>query len=308
MNWFLWALIATLLWGGADLFYKRGSNERDKYSHLKIVFVVGLVMGLQAAGMLIWEAAHGGEITFTPFMMVQYLPVSAMYILSMAIGYFGLRYIELSIASPVQNTSGAIVFLLLVVFFGHELDAPSVFAVVLIASGMLALALIEQKQERRLRIPTPDDPDRKYKLGVLAILFPILYALIDALGTFLDGVYLYELELMNEANALYSYEFTFLIAGILCLIYVCGVKRQRFSLFREHDKGVAALLETGGQFFYAYAIGANALYASPMIASYSIVSLLLSRAFLKEKLNRKQYMAIALVMAGIAILGFTQGE
>ena len=54
----------------------------------------------------------------------------------------------------------------------------------------------------------------------------------------------------------------------------------------------------------ATAMSADAVVAAPMVASYSIVSLLLSRVFLKEKLTRGQYGAIALVMCGIAILGF----
>jgi len=307
MTWFFWALAATLLWGGADLFYKKGADERDRYSHLKTVVLVGAAMGLLATALLVWKAARGEPITFTAHTMLFYLPVSMMYILSMAIGYFGLRYIELSIASPVQNTSGAIVFLLLVIFFRHALDAWSVAAVILIIAGMLALALIEQKRQRRLRVPTPDDPNRKYKLGVLAILFPILYAVIDALGTFLDGVYLDELALISEDDALLAYGYTFLIMGALCLVYVCVVKKQRFELFRERDRGVAAMLEAAGQFFYVNAMAMSAVFASPLIAAYSVVSLLLSRAFLREKLGAKQYLAIALVIVGIVILGYTQG-
>ena len=45
-----------------------------------------------------------------------------------------------------------------------------------------------------------------------------------------------------------------------------------------------------------------AVVAAPMIASYSIVSVILSRVFLKEKLNKKQYAAVMLVMIGIAML------
>lgn len=43
-----------------------------------------------------------------------------------------------------------------------------------------------------------------------------------------------------------------------------------------------------------------------MIASYSIFSVLLSRIFLKEKLNKWQYTAVAVVMVGIAVLGFAE--
>ena len=42
-------------------------------------------------------------------MIWTYLPVSVLYILSMTLGYVGLRYIELSISSPICNSSGALV-------------------------------------------------------------------------------------------------------------------------------------------------------------------------------------------------------
>ena len=48
MSWFLFALICLLGWGFADMFYKKSSDDDDKYSHLKIAVWVGLVMGVCA--------------------------------------------------------------------------------------------------------------------------------------------------------------------------------------------------------------------------------------------------------------------
>lgn len=42
-----------------------------------------------------------------------------------------------------------------------------------------------------------------------------------------------------------------------------------------------------------------------MISAYSIVSIILSRIFLKEKLNIKQYIMIVIVMIGIVLMGIT---
>ena len=102
--WFWFAVIALLCWSGSDLFSKIGcQDEKDKYSHLKMVTAVGIVMGLHAA----YEIFIGGvEINLE--VILTYLPVSALYIVSMAVGYLGLRYIELSISSPICNSSGAI--------------------------------------------------------------------------------------------------------------------------------------------------------------------------------------------------------
>lgn len=44
--WFIFALLTTLAWGSADLFYKKGSHPNDKFSHVKIVIMVGLIMGI----------------------------------------------------------------------------------------------------------------------------------------------------------------------------------------------------------------------------------------------------------------------
>ena len=48
--WFWFSLIALVCWSGSDLFSKIGCQDADdKYSHLKMVMAVGLVMGLHAA-------------------------------------------------------------------------------------------------------------------------------------------------------------------------------------------------------------------------------------------------------------------
>ncbi|MMZ71727.1 EamA-like transporter family protein [compost metagenome] len=50
-------------------------------------------------------------------------------------------------------------------------------------------------------------------------------------------------------------------------------------------------------------MSSNAIIAAPLIASYSIFSILLSRLFLKERLSRGQYALIVIVILGIALLG-----
>ena len=53
--WLIYTLATTLLWGLAELFYKKGAVEREKYSHLKICVMVGLVMGIHAVFTLLTE-------------------------------------------------------------------------------------------------------------------------------------------------------------------------------------------------------------------------------------------------------------
>ena len=167
--WFVFALLTTLAWGCADLFYKKGADESQPYSHLRISIFVGLVMGIHAIYMLIFSVP---EYDFRNILI--YAPVSVMYILSMVCGYFGLRYLELSISSPIQNSSGAVSCILCLIFLGQTLDFPTAVAVILISLGVLLLGIFE-KQKEDLYEKTEN---KKYKIGFVAFFMPILYCII----------------------------------------------------------------------------------------------------------------------------------
>lgn len=299
--WFIFALLTTMSWGIADLFYKKGADNQDKYSHQRTGIMVGLIMGIHG---LIYLFTQG--VDFSLIDMVKYLPVSAFYILSMLIGYFGLRYIELSISSPVQNSSGAITAILLFLLFPQDLGLLNIGGIMLITAGVVGLAILERRLQVEEQQSGNEQINPKYKIGILAITFPILYALFDALGTAADGIYLDELELMTEDAALLAYEFTWLAYALVTLFYITVIKKQQINPIKEKTRGFAAIFETAGQFFYVFAMSNNAIIAAPLIASYSIVSVLLSHIFLKEKLSKKHYIYVVLVMIGIAILGLAE--
>ena len=298
--WFWLSLIALLCWSGSDLFSKIGcQGEDDKLSHLKMVIAVGVVMGLHAA----YEVFIGG-VEINPGVFATYLPVSLLYISSMAIGYLGLRYIELSISSPICNASGAIVAVLCLITGGiGEIVPMQLLATALVCIGVIGLGFVEAHEDEGLRAARQDAANRHYAKSWLALALPVMYCLLDALGTFADSLVL---ETLNEDSANVAYELTFLLAGLVCFVYVVFIKKDRLLPRREAPKYVGALFETAGQFAYIYAIAdsAHVAMAAPIISSYCVASVLWSRIFLKEKLSKKHYAMIALVVVGIAVLGF----
>ena len=297
--WFWFSLIALICWSGSDLFSKIGCQDADdKYSHLKMVMAVGLVMGLHAAyEIFITGTEINGSIILT------YLPVSLLYISSMTIGYIGLRYIELSISSPICNSSGALVAVLALATGGlGELVPAQLAATALVCVGVIGLGIVEAREDDELRLARQEAGNYKYAKSVLALVLPILYCVLDALGTFADSKVL---ETLNEDSANCAYELTFLLAGIVCFIYVVLIRRQKLIARQEAPKYAGAAFETAGQFAYIYAIAdtEHLAMSAPIIASYCAASVLWSRLFLKEKLSWKHYAMIALVVAGIVILG-----
>ncbi len=241
MTWFWFSIITLLCWSGSDFFSKIGCRDaRDKYSQFKMVMAVGLVMGLHAGYMVF---VNGVEISWN--VILTYLPVSLLYIGSMTLGYVGLRYIELSISSPICNASGALVAVIAIVSGTAEaMEAPQYLAIVLACAGVIGLGFVEANEDETLRAARQEASNYKYAKSWLALALPIAYCLLDAAGTFADDLVL---ETMNEDSANVAYELTFLAAGIVCFVYTVIVKKQKLVPKMELPKYLGAGFETAGQ-------------------------------------------------------------
>lgn len=297
--WLWLSLTALLCWSGSDLFSKIGCRDgSDRYSHLKMVIAVGVVMGLHAA----FEIFVGGT-AISWSVIWTYLPVSLLYISSMALGYLGLRYIELSVSSPICNSSGALVAVLTLLFVGGEDYSPlALLAIALVCVGAIGLGVVDATEDPELRAERQKDGNYKYAKSFLALALPVAYCILDAAGTFADNRVL---ETLDEGSANCAYELTFLAAAVFCFIYVVLIKKDRLVPKMEGPKYLGAICETAGQFAYIYAIAdtSHLAMSAPIISSYCAASVLWSRLFLKEKLSWKHYGMICLVVIGIAIMG-----
>lgn len=331
MLWFF-LIISTLGWGIAEIFYKKGNLEREKYSHLKTTVFVGIFFGIYATGELIYVLATGNE--FNPFNFILYLPVAACYIGSMMLSYFGVRFIEESISDPIENTSGAMAALLSAIFLHESLNALSITAVVITVIGILGVGFAENSGKT----------DRKKilgkKLAIIAFAMPFFYAILDSVGTFLDIFYtddvastllvnVNEDSLEHVANICYEYIFFLVSIGILIFLRckkvklfslansnqeqvineastqeVQGTKLKWYqNLYLQRNKILAALFETIGQSTYLFALSEGVGIAAVIIgAGTVIISLILSRIILKEKLSVLQYIFVFIILLGIILL------
>lgn len=306
MNWLFFSVATALLWGTAELFYKKGARPDEKFSHLKICVWVGVVMGAHAIFTLLTQ-----DIGYNPVNLLIYLPVSLFYIISMAFSYFGMRFLEESISDPIENTAGVICVLLFAIIMGDEFSVLTWVAVGVITVGVVGVSYLENHGE------TPRKKSLGKRLAVISFCMPFLYALLDAFGTFLDDAFFLVEDIASapfvdvteetiEAVANTSYELTFALFA-LCLFIFMKVKKVEFGPVPQHkDKILAAVFETAGQFTYVYALGGVDAVAAPILSSVCVVSLLLSRIFLKEKLSWKTYAFIAVVIVGILLLAVAE--
>jgi drug/metabolite transporter (DMT)-like permease len=330
--WFVLSLLALLAWSGSDIFSKIGTQQNDKNSHWKVVFAVGFVMGIHflitVVGGIIIDNTCGIEalestgfgkmmasLIYTDFTLldfVKYLPVAGLYILAMVFGYMGLRYIELSISSPICNCSGAMAFLLCVLFgsfFNIETEVTPVIivAVILITVGIVALGFIENFEDEEVKAARQEKANRKYSKSVLAFLLPVVYLVIDALGTFADEI-IFAIEgpegegIITDYAANSAFELTFFVLAIFAFIWVKFVKKD--NIFKSNKFFfLGGICETIGQAFYMAVMFAEFEVGMVIICAYCALSVLWGGIFLKEKLSWKHYAAIACAFVGIMLLG-----
>ena len=330
MVWFWLALCALLCWSGSDIFSKIGSKTDDKYSHWKMVITVGTAFGLHA----MYQIFVGGT-QVTLHTLIAYLPASALYIGSMVLGYVGLRYIELSVSSPICNSSGALVFLAMCLVMPDQVDTSllPVLAVALVCLGVLTLGIVEMMEDEEAKLRRREPANVRYAKSFIALLFPILYCVLDAGGGF-AAIYIMnqltgdamtarlggaastltgdalaalqeEVETVVALQCNTAYELTFLLIAVLAFIYVVVIKKQRLTVRREGPKALAAVCETAGQLCYALVMADtdHAAFGAAIIASYCALSAIWARIFLKEKLSWKHYVAIGMTVTGIIALG-----
>jgi drug/metabolite transporter (DMT)-like permease len=229
----------------------------------------------------------------------------------MAFSYFGMRFLEESISDPIENTAGVICVLLFVLILGETCSTLTWIAIGVITIGVVGVSFLENRGET-IRKKTLGK-----KLAVVSFCMPFVYALLDAFGTFLDDAYFLIEDIASsplvdvnaetiEAVANTSYELTFAAFALILFIFLKSKKVKFGPVAQNKDKVMAAVFETAGQFTYVYALGVADAVAAPILSSVCVVSLLLSRIFLKEKLSWKTYIFIFVVIIGILLLAVSE--
>ena len=244
------------------------------------------------------------------------IPLCALYVIAMFFGLLGAKHLDASVVSPLENIDGAITAIILYIFFAftgrsHVTDSIGIVEIigtVAITMGVVLLGIQEQKlskQEMNL-----DENKKKHRLGALALLFPIAYNLADAVSMVAMGVTVSgEAEVSIPDIDFFFFEcFGFLVIAIFVWLYMLIAKKYVYNPFKktELSRLGAATCETLGTLTFTIAVGISPILTAPIASSYCFVTIILARIFLKERLTRKQYLSLAFLVVGIALLGVSE--
>ena len=315
MPWLLLIFFCIILWGITDILYKKSSDYNDPLSQYKAFVWIGMVMGFAGAIMAICSDTLRDSI-----MMVKdnlyLIPLCIFYALAMFFGLLGAKHLDASVVSPLENIDGAITAIILYMFFfltgrSHVTDSIGIMDIigtVAITTGVIFLGIQEHKlskQEMNL-----EEDKKKHRLGALALIFPIIYNLVDAVSMVAVGITVSEeTEVAIPDIDFFIFEsLGFLVVAICMWLYMLIAKKYKYNPFKKKElvRCGAATSETLGTMTYIFAVAGNPILTAPITSSYCLVTVVLARIFLKERLTKKQYLSVAFVIVGIVLLGISE--
>lgn len=318
MIWVILTVVSVAIWGLADMLSKKGTEPEDPFSHIRFVICTGVAMLVFTP----FFRAFSESGASLPQLLAQYpvfLLITLAYVVSLLLSFFSFRHLEASVASPLCNTSAAMILLMLLAFYlfsGRrrgvlELLTPlNVLASLLVCGGVIAVGIVrsaeeEQMQERRELVQTL----KRY--GAAAILFPLMSAFFDALESVGDS-------LMVDAEAgagigsidyMRLWAATYLLICIPLWIYLLVKEKKAYQPFSKKEglKLASGLAEVTAYTLYILALEREPFFVSFLSSTYCVFSILFCRVFLKEKLSKGQYLCIAVIIAGLALFGIAEG-
>ena len=315
MIWLILTLSAIVLWGATDILLKKSLDYSDSLSQYKTFIWIGLVAALSGA-----IAALCSDTLLDSIRMLAdnlyLIPVTVFYVVAMFFGLLGAKHLDASVVSPLENIDGAITAIILYLFFfltgrSHVTDSIGIMDIigtVAITMGVILLGVQEHKLSKQ-EINLEEDK-KKHRLGALALLFPIAYNLADALSMVATGITVSgEAEVEIPEIDFFFFEcFGFFVISIFVWLYMLIAKKYVYNPFKKAElpRLGAATCETLGTLTFVFAVGINPILTAPITSSYCFVTIILARVFLKERLTKKQYISVAFVVAGIALLGISE--
>ena len=321
MYWFILTLACIILWSVTDILYKASFYKNDSFPYHKSFVWVGIVMALAGFIMSNWSDTLLDSIKIVKDDALYLVPLCLVYAVAWFFGLLGNKHLDASVVSTIENIDGALAAIIIYYYYlltgyihpEYKIGVIDVIATVLIIIGIILLGKQEQSlmwQEMQLSADK-----KKHRFGALALLFPIIYTLIDFFsiaeinGLNTNGVIITaETKASIPAIDFFIFECAgFVLVAICIWLYMAIVKKYRYNPFQEEEliRCGAATSETVGTMAFIFASSINPVLTVPITSMYCLVTIVLARIFLKERLTKKQFTSLAFLIVGIALLGIS---
>ena len=203
--------------------------------------------------------------------------------------YKGLEKAEVSLVSPVGAAWGLVVAILGVIFFQESLNTFQILAIGLIVIGivMLSINISDFVKSKKVNLLIG------VKEGVIAMLgwgtsLFLLVFVTKELGWFLPA---------------FVFRFFVLLLLVGYISFSKGMFIPKSTKFPLKLLLLIGLFDIGGFFSYSFGVaGTQASVVAPIGSAFALVSVLLAKVFLKEKIDKNKMIGILTIVSGLVLI------
>jgi len=278
----LFGLTAMLGWGLADFFAKKAVDEIGDFKTLLWAQTVGLVF------LSFFYFMFGANFSYTITNILIFAITGVLGTSAYLLFYRALRKGQLSVISPIQASWVVITVILSVFFLKESLSSVQIYAIIITIIGII-LVSFKYKDLVKLNLKNflPGVPEDMVSMTFWGVNFVIIGFLISQFNWFVPILFLR-------------------FFTVLLLFGSTGAKKEHITF---HTKKVVPWLMLIGLFdvmaFVGFGLGVNSEYVSivsPVAASFPLITVIMARVFLKEKLDLNQIIGFVGILIGLLIL------
>jgi drug/metabolite transporter (DMT)-like permease len=278
-------LLSMLGWGTADFLAAKSSR---KIGNVLTLFWMQLV-GFSIALIYFLINFRSFNINDISEIIVILIIIGFLQTVAYLAFYRGLKEGQVSLVSPIGASWAMVTVILSVIFFKEVLQTNQIVAIILIILGIILVSINIKEFLRRERF---------------TLLAGTKEGLIAMFGW---GLSLFLIIPPSKILGWFLPVFLFRLFSILFLTSYIFIGKQSFKM--SFQPSLLALLlpigflDTGA--FFSYSFGVSGEYASivaPIAASFPLVTIILARVLLKERLVLNQLLGIASIITGLILI------
>jgi drug/metabolite transporter (DMT)-like permease len=277
--------LSMLGWGIGDFLAAKSSRKIGFISTLFFIQIIGFFLAS------VYFSLNFSTLNINSLSRFFITLFSASFLILVATlaFYKGLEKGKVSLVSPISSSFPIITVILSVIFLGEVLKPNQIIAIFLISLGIV-LASINIKELTKIK--------------KITIFLGVKEGLITMLGWGI-GFFL----IVNPSKNLGWFLSMFTIRLFILILLTIYLILSKHSLKTNFYKSFLFLLLFAGVLTlvadFSYSFGVHSEYASivaPVSASYPLVTIILAKIFLKEKLALNQIFGIVSVIVGLILI------
>ncbi len=278
--------LATMMGWGVAIFFEAIANRKTKnFIVLFWMELFGLILGL------FYFFYKFSSFNFN--LIYHYLPQIAIIALLQIFGYLsfykGLAKAQVSLVSSIATCWGLVTATLGIIFLKETLKINQILAILFIVVGIIltSININDLITNKKIKLLTGVKEGLMAMAGWGISLF-MLASLTKTMGWFLPAI---------------SFRFFLLVFLFIYMFFTKEDFIEKKVKFPLLILVLIGIFDMGA--FLTYSIGASGSFSSivaPIGSAYALVTIILAKIFLKEKIKPNQYFGIAGILAGLVLI------